>query len=310
MRELSTAMLYLTASILVIRGPYALRAKASRPGWLAGAFGLVAILCLGFVVPVPTIDAALGDRGYWNLVGALSTTLSFHFMYRAILIHTSRTAPTRYRRYLTLGIGAYVTSFLLIEGEQRRFTSVEAFIAALIEQTSTTFYLTIYLGVVATISLLSLEAVINSASRSKIFVAGFFLVVLGNAVDICLLWLQHTRVANDQLSVLLYSSYVACFFAGAITLCIGFLRGSIHSLRRYCMFLYHALKLRQIMKRTDLDHPAIADALHDPKITCYQTLIIVRDLMTLDDFTLTGEELAVTHRADALLTEFPLLSST
>lgn len=309
MRELSTLMLYLTAFILVLRGPYALRAKASRPGWLAGAFGLLAVICLGFVVPVPEIDALLGSRGYWNLLGATSTTLSFHFMYQAILIHTSTTAPRRYRQFLILGILSYSASFLLIAGE-KTFMSVEEFIAALIDQPWTALYLSIYLGADATISLLSLKAVLRSPQRSKVFTAGFSLVALGNTIDICLLWLQHTRSVSGQTAVLLYSSYVAAFFAGAIILCIGFLRGSIRSLCKYCAFLYYALRLRQILQRTEMEQLRVAHTLRDPKIACYQTLILVRDLMTLGDFNLTGSELAHTHRTDLLLTEFPLTSST
>lgn len=309
MRELSTLMLYLTALILVLRGPYALRAKASRPGWLAGAFGLLAVICLGFVVPVPEIDALLGSRGYWNLLGATSTTLSFHFMYQAILIYTSRTAPRRYHPFLILGILSYSTSFILIAGEQT-FRSVEEFIAALIDQPWTALYLTIYLGAVTTISLLSLEAVLHSRQRSKVFIVGFSLVAIGNMIDICLLWLQHTRSIGSQASVLLYSSYVAAFFIGAIILCIGFLRGSIRSLRKYCAFLYYALRLRRILQRTEVEQSTVAHALRDPKIACYQTLILLRDLMTLGDFNVTGSELALTHRTDVLLTEFPLTSST
>lgn len=310
MRELSTLMLYLTAFILVLRGPYALRAKASRPGWLAGAFGLVAVICLGFVVPVQAIDAVLGSRGYWNLLGATSTTLSFHFMYQAILIHTSKNKPRHYRLYLMLGIASYSAAFSLITGEQERFSSVEAFIAALIYQPWTVLYLSIYLAAVAIISLLSLMAVLDSPQRSKVFIAGFSLVTLGNTVDVCLLWLQHLHAVSTQASVLLYSSYVVAFFSGAIILCIGFLRGSIQSLRKYCAFLYYALRLRGILGRTATEKPSIADALRDPKIICYQTLVLVRDLMTLGEFVVDDSELALTHRTDVLLTEFPLTSST
>jgi hypothetical protein len=310
MRELSTLMLYLTAIILVLRGPYALQAKASRPGWLAGAFGLVAVICLGFWVPVPAIDAALGSRGYWNLLGATSTTLSFHFMYQAILIYTSSEAPRRYYPCLGLSIAAYSSAFLLISGEQGHFTSVEGFIAALISQPSTALYLTIYLADVAVISLLSLLAVLRSQQRSKVFIAGFSLVILGNAIDICLLWLQHGDILGDQAQVLLYSSYVATFFSGAIILCIGFLRGSMQSLHKYCAFIYYALILRRILKEAGIEQPTIADTLRDPKITCYQALILIRDLMTLGKFALTTADLALTHRTDVLLTEFPLTSPT
>jgi hypothetical protein len=309
MEELSTPMLYLTALILVLRGPYALKAKASRPGWLAGAFGLLAVICLGFVVPVPDIDALLGSRGYWNLLGATSTTLSFHFMYQAILIHTSKTAPSRYHPLLIVGILSYSASFILIADEQT-FMSVDEFIGALIDQPWTALYLTIYLGAVATISLLSLAAVLHSQQRSRVFIAGFSLVALGNIIDICLLWLQHTRSISSQASVLLYSSYVAAFFTGAIVLCIGFLRGSVRSLRKYCAFLYCALRLRRILHRTGVERPTVAHALRDPKIACYQTLILLRDLMTLGNFNVTGSELALTHRTDVLLTDFPLTSST
>lgn len=310
MRELSTLMLYLTAFILVLRGPYALRVKASRPGWLAGSFGLVAVICLGFVVPVQAIDTVLGSRGYWNLLGATATTLSFHFMYQAILIHTSKTRPRHYYLYLILGIASYTAAFSLIAGEQGKFTSVEAFIEELIYQPWTAAYLSIYLAAVAIISLLSLLAVLGSTQRAKVFLVGFSLVTVGNIVDIFLLWMQHLQAVSAQVSALLYSFYVGAFFAGAIMLCVGFLRGSIQSVRKYSAFLFHALRLRGILGRTSTEKPSIADALRDPKITSYQTLILVRDLTTLGEFALDDSELALTHRTDVLLTEFPLTSST
>lgn len=310
MRELATLMLYLTGLILVLRAPYALRVRASRPGWLAGTCGLIAIICLGFVVPVPTLDAAMGSMGYWNLLGATSTTLAFHFMYRAILIHTSKDSPPYYRRVLGLGIITYSVAFTMIAGEQNRFTSVEAFIAALIRQPWTALYLSVYLSLVAIIAALSLAAILSSANRSKIFVAGFSLVVLGNAVDVILLWMQHFNVASVALSTLLYSLYVGAFFSGAILLCVGFLRGSVRSLREFCTFLVYALRLRRILGRAGQDKRPLLDVARQPKIACYQMLIHVRDLVTLKGFALNTPEVSLTHKADALLIDSPIKSST
>lgn len=310
MKELATLMLYLTGLILVLRAPYALGARASRPGWLAGTCGLIAIICLGFVVPVPTLDRAMGSLGYWNLLGATSTTLAFHFMYRAILIHTSKSAPPYYRVFLGLGIVTYTAAFTMISGEQSRFTSVEMFIAALIGQPWTATYLSVYLSLVTIIAALSLGAVLGSAKRSKIFIAGFSLVVLGNTVDVILLWTQHLNVVSPPLSTLLYSVYVAAFFSGAILLCVGFLRGSVRSLREYCTFLFYALRLRQVLGRSALDKRPFLDVAREPKIACYQMLIHIRDLVTLKGFALDTPEQNLTHKADELLTDSPLKSST
>lgn len=310
MRELATLMLYLTGLILVLRAPYALGARASRPGWLAGTCGLIAIICLGFVVPVPTLDAAMGSMGYWNLLGATSTTLAFHFMYRAILIHTSKASPPYYRVFLGLGIVTYSVAFTMISGEQNRFTSVETFIAALIGQPWTAIYLSAYLSLVAIIAALSLGAILGSSKRSKIFIAGFSLVFLGNTVDVILLWMQHLNVVSAPLSTLLYSVYVAAFFSGAILLCVGFLRGSVRSLREYCTFLFYALRLRRVLGRAGLDKRPLLDVAREPKIACYQMLIHVRDLVTLKGFALNTPELNLTHKADALLIDSPLKTST
>lgn len=310
MRELATLMLYLTGLILVLRAPYALGVRASRPGWFAGTCGLIAIICLGFVIPVPTLDAAMGSMGYWNLLGATSTTLAFHFMYRAILIHTSKASPPYYRVFIGLGIVTYSVAFTMISGEQNRFTSVEAFIAALIGQPWTAIYLSTYLSLVAIMAGLSLDAILSSSKRSKIFIAGFSLVVLGNTVDVVLLWMQHLNVVRAPLSTLLYSVYVAAFFSGAILLCVGFLRGSVRSLQEYCTFLFYALRLRRVLGRAGLDKRPLLDVAREPKIACYQMLIHVRDLVTLKGFALNRPELNLTHQADALLIDSPIKSST
>lgn len=310
MRELATLMLYLTGMILVLRAPYALGARASRPGWLAGTCGLIAIICLGFVVPVPTLDAAMGSMGYWNLLGAMSTTLAFHFMYRAVLIHTSKASPPGYRVFLGLCILTYSVAFTMISGEQNRFTSVETFIAALIGQPWTAIYLSTYLSLVAIIAALSLGAILGSSERSKTFIAGFSLVVLGNSVDVVLLWLQHLNVVSAPLSTLLYSIYVVAFFSGAILLCVGFLRGSVRSLRDYCTFVFYALRLRRVLGRAGMDNRPALDVAREPKIACYQMLIHLRDLVTLKGHELNTRELTLTHKVDALLIDSPLKTST
>lgn len=310
MREPSTLLLYLTGLILVVRAPYALKNEASRPGWLAGAFGLIAVICLGFVVPIPELDAVLGSAGYWNILGSTSTTLSFHFMYQAILIHTSRTCPRLYYPGLLLAIACCLMTFSLIDGKQEGFVSVEDFIAALIGQPWTVLYLSCYLGTVAFISLLSLDAVWRTTPRSKVFIAGFSLVTLGNVTDIGLLWLQHTRVLGSGMEIFIYRVYVALFFAGVITLCMGFLRGSLRSLVGYQKFLYYAFRIRKILARTEAEAPRLVAIVLDPKNSCYQGLVLVRDFMTLGGFILNGSELALTHRADELLTEFPLTVSS
>ena len=309
MREPSTLLLCLTAIILVVRAPYALHSTASRPGWLAGAFGLLAVICLGFLIPVPALDAVLGSKGYWNILGSTSTTLSFHFMYQAILIYTSRPLPRYYYPGLLFALASSSLSFGFIQGKQEEFESVEEFIATLIEQPWTAIYLSIYLGSVASISLLSLGAVWKTPPRSKTFLTGFALVILGNVIDIGLLWLQHTRLADPGIPAFLYKVYVALFFAGVIALCVRFLRGSLISLIRYHKFIYYALRIRKILSRTQTNVPEPAAILLDPKNSCYQGLILVRDFMTLGGFILNGAELALTQKADELLTEFPLPTS-
>ncbi|MBG0741124.1 hypothetical protein IV500_17270 [Paeniglutamicibacter antarcticus] len=310
MREPSTLLLYLTGIILVLRAPYALRTKASRPGWLAGTFGLLAVICLGFVIPIPELDAVLGSAGYWNILGSTSAILSFHFMYQAILIHTSREAARFYYPGLMLAIACCSACFALIDDKQERFVSVEGFIATLIDQPWTALYLSIYLGSVGIISLLSLYAVWQTAPRSKVFIAGFSLVSLGNAIDIGLLWLQHTKIVGPNVPAFLYKVYIALFFAGVIILCGGFLRGSFYSLLRYHRFLYYAVRIWRILAHTEAKSPNWLAVFLDPKNACYQGLILVRDFMALGGFILNSSELTLTHRADDLLTEFPLTNSS
>lgn len=310
MKEPSTLLLILTGLILVIRGPYALQSKASRPGWLAGVCGLLAVICLGFVIPIPVLDAALGSAGYWNILGSTLTTLSFHFMYQAILIHTSRDIPRLYYLGLLLALIFSTTAFALIEGQEASFLSVEGFIATLIGQLSTVAYLSFYLATVAVISVLSLDAVWRTPPRSKVFTAGFSLVVLGNVVDIVLLWLQHTQIVSAEIPALLYKIYVVLFFAGVIALCGGFLRGSFTSLIRYHRFLYYSLRVRKIIARTGARVPEKMAILLDPKSSCYQGMILVRDFVTLSGFVLTDAELRLTHKVDQLLIEAPLAVSS
>lgn len=306
MREPSTLLLCLTAIILVVRAPYALNSAAARPGWLAGAFGLLAVICLGFLIPVPALDAVLGSAGYWNILGSTSTTLSFHFMYQAILIYTSRPLPRYYHYGLLFALAASSASFCFIRGRQEEFESVEEFIAALIQQPWTAIYLSIYLGTVAIISGLSFHAVWKTPPPTKTFLAGFILVILGNVTDIGLLWLQHTRLVDPGIPAFLYKLYIALFFSGVIALCVGFLRGSILSLNRYLQFVYYAFRIRRILSRTGTEALDPAAILMEPKNSCYQGLILVRDFMTLGGFILNGAELTLTQKADELLTDFPL----
>lgn len=309
MREPSTILLCLTAVILVVRAPYALSSTAARPGWLAGAFGLLAVICLGFLIPIPALDAVLGSAGYWNILGSTSTTLSFHFMYRAILIYTSRPLPRYYHYGLLAALAANTASFGFIRGGQAEFESVEEFIAVLIGQPWTVVYLSIYLGTVAAISCLSLYAVWKTPPRTKTFLTGFILVILGNVTDIGLLWLQHTRLVDPGVPAFLYKVYIALFFGGVIALCVGFLRGSLISLIRYQQFVYYAIRIRKILSRTGTKTLDPASIFLDPKNSCYQGLILVRDFVTLGGFILEGAELALTQKADELLTEFPLPTS-
>lgn len=309
MREPSTLLLCLTAIILVVRAPYALNSTAARPGWLAGALGLLAVICLGFLIPVPALDTVLGSAGYWNILGSTSTTLSFHFMYQAILIHTSRPLPRYYLCGLLFALAASSASFGFIRGRQEEFESVEEFIATLISQPWTAIYLSIYLGTVAAISCLSFHAVWKTSPRTKTFLTGFILVVLGNVTDIGLLWLQYTRVVDPTIPAFLYKVYIGLFFSGVIALCVGFLRGSLSSLIRYQQFVYYAFRIRKILSRTGTNTPDTAAIFMDPRNSCYQGLILVRDFMTLGGFILNGEELALTRKADELLTDFPLPTS-
>ncbi|MFE4198464.1 hypothetical protein ACFRJ9_21675 [Paenarthrobacter sp. NPDC056912] len=263
-----------------MRTPYALSARASRPGWLAVLCAVIAVLCLGYVIPVAVIDSVMGSKGYWNLLGSISTTLAFHFMYQALLVHTSSEEYRGYRLMLTFVIAAYTGLFLLIHDVNTSVNSIEGFISATIGQVQALLYLGLYLATISAISWSSILLLLRSRRSQKIFVAGFVLVISGNVMELMSLWLQHVEGRNSAPASGLHSMYTGVFFSGVILLCFGFLRASIKSVVDYLGFLYFAAASHVILVKLLSIPTRASHLLRDPRAVGYRNLIWIHDHCT------------------------------
>lgn len=294
-------MLYLVAfltlaALFIIRTPSAIRSPHARFSWLACGVGALAILTLGPIVPVATIDAALGGTNIIYLVQCWLASLAFWLMVQAARV-AGGTSDHRTPHLLLIGLywAATAAPFLVV---QDRTPTDPLFIHNRADQLAAVLCATIYmLG----IAVMSVRLVIHVAGRKSggywFFRAGVLLILTAIAVEITGLFSELSG-APSQLVTALWSVFDPLFYPGVVLIVAGQAWFWVARHLRSRRATQRIRRLQLILEQRGLSTPPIDD---DKAFTVYALLVRIKDSAGIDRLHLSAEESRVVDEAESWL---------
>lgn len=275
------------AAAFIIRILSAVKSAHRRPAWLACGIGALAILTLGPIVPVDTIDAALGGTNIIYLVQCWLALIAFWLVTEAARSIADRDATVRHPWIIAAYCGLIAIPFFFITD---RAPTAPYFIHDHVEQLAAVMCASVYMIGVAFLTVRLLVHVRTKRSIGYwLFRAGGALVIGGIVTEIIGL-LAGFLGAPNHVRDALWSVFDPTFYPGILLIVSGIF--SFWIARR----LRTARTRRRIRRLTEiLTQRGIAVPRSDPEdhaYTVYALLIRITDAEVLGHMHLTDEERA------------------
>lgn len=284
------------AGLFILRTPSVIRSSHARFSWLACGVGAVAILTLGPIVPVATIDAALGGNNVIYLIQCWLASLAFWLMTQAARFAGGRSDERPPRLWLiALYWAAIAIPFVLI---QNRTPTDPLFIHNRADQLPAVLCATIYmLG----IAVMSVRLVMQVAGRKSggywFFRIGALLILIAIATEISGL-LSALSGAPSQLVMNLWFMFDPLFYPGVVLIVAGQAWFWVARHLRAYRTTRRIRQLQLILEQRGLSTPLPDD---DKAFAVYALLIRIKDSAALERLHLSAEESEIVDEAESWL---------
>jgi len=102
------------AVLVLLRAPVAFRRPAARPAWLATVLGLLGLLAIGVVIPIPVADSWLGGTNILHLLRTALPVAAFWFLRDAVALQSGKKTSRGGSIVLVLMLAAQALIFFQI----------------------------------------------------------------------------------------------------------------------------------------------------------------------------------------------------
>lgn len=244
MSTASTSAFWALGILCVVRARAALPDPEARPTWLATFCGALALLTLGFVVPLPLVDNFVGGNNNAMLAEGILATGAFWFMFCALRNLAGH--PVRRPEYLApvALIAVFTVLFFMING---RAGASRDFIPERIDQAASWAAITVYFTGIGGMSLASLLVVRKLKGLPYVlFRGGFAATGFAAMSDIAFMTLGHLSIGTAASRSPFWDIFVIFFYSGVLLLVAGF--SAVYG-REKLRWRYYLYRLRPIHLR-------------------------------------------------------------
>lgn len=284
-------------ALVLARLPAAIRSRRARPAWLASAFGLLGLLSIGVLIPMPVTDALLGGTNVLFLLRTVFPVAAFWFFRDAVALQAGR-SPRRGRTWLVLlaMTAAQATAFFLIPN--RGTTDIE-FVDNHMIYPAGFLWAVIYAGQIIWIAA-DVIRVLGRPRRNLFasFTLGSASVILGAIALIAhcgaILLRIVDPVSNDPAWIL----FNVFFYPGLLLIVVGFLAIAVMTGSRNAIWQRRSDRLHKTLatygNASASDPFSASDALQshdarDPVRTAYAATIALRNVQLLREHDFPAE---------------------
>ncbi|KRE28239.1 hypothetical protein [Agromyces sp. Soil535] len=291
---LQTGTLFVLVGIFIARARSAIRTPAARLSWFASGVGALAMTTLGTVIPQSVIDSALGGSNAINLAQNLLATAAFWLVTQAAVSggRTPTPAIPWWELILALSVIAIPFFFITRDPDTSYYFLVEH-----IHQTPTWLYASMYMAVVALVSIRLFTGVRHWATWPRhLFRFGAVIVILACLDEIASLTLDHFDTPLPALRAVAFALFDPLFYGGVLIIVAGIASVTLKRWWREARLWASSRRLQRIAsRRTNADPVRVRDL----GLRLYYLVIQVRDLAITN--ALSAGELKALERGEVLV---------
>jgi hypothetical protein len=300
MAALQTAAFGVLLAVFIFRARSAYYVRQSRLSWAASGIGALALLTLGTVIPLESLDGMLGGTNVIYVIQNVLATLAFWFVMRASVADPAAPNPGKRRSWpLFLLLIAFVIPFFFITD---RAPTSSTFIRDHVDQLGALLCASIYMLGIATISAILITGVRRRQARIYwLFRIGSLLVIVASASEITGLVLNHFGpLSAQETASIAHNLFDPFFYSGVITIVAGIASFTVQKWIRGLVLKRNIRGLAKILDRRHIASPVDEDgALVD---NLYDLVISIRDQVSARRFELDRGELRRLTSAERWIT--------
>lgn len=301
----------LTAVALVVlvlaRIPAAAQRTAARPAWIASALGLLGLLSIGVLIPIPVTDAWLGGTNIIFLLRTVFPVAAFWFLRDAVALQARR--PRRRNRML-------VALFAMVVAQAAVFTAIPSRGTTNIEFVDAHM---IYAPGLAWAILYASQLIYIAGDIIRLlwpvhrtlfgtFILGAILTIVGALALIVhcgLIFVRAVEPVSDDAAWIVFNG---AFYPGILILVLGFLGFVLGDAMAAAWWRLRSWRLRRILVRGRSpirdglfahELPLLPDS--DPVQGAYEAVIALRNAQVLGRIQLRGVEIRQLHDTEMRL---------
>lgn len=261
-------------AIAIARLPSVIRHPRARPSWAAVVVGAAAFFSRGALVPLETLDAALGGQNYINLVQNSLAVTAFWLMLEAAKATITGDFAWRRAWRLLVMISTFALPFLAIRDRQGTSSN---FIDEFADQWALWAYASIYMGWVVVLTVSTI--IVVRGRRSVMYFAirfGCCLIAAGSVIEIAYLTLRVAGNGSVGVVEIVRLMFAPLFYGGVAMFAAG-LAGFwlVRTVRELVLNLLRAA-LRRGNTLRGLDHDVLLTG--DAAVDAYRMAVMLVDI--------------------------------
>lgn len=296
----------ITAIALIVlvlsRLPAATNRAAARPAWIASALGLLGLLSIGVLIPIPIADSWLGGSNVLFLFRTLFPVAAFWFLRDAVALQAGR--PPRRRRMLLVLLGMVLmqsAAFFVIP--ERGSTNLE-FVDHHMVYAAGLVWAVVYVGQLMWISVDIM--VILRAVPDRLFLTfrlGGVGIVIGGAsllTHCVLIFVGTIKPVADDPAWLLFNAF---FYPGILLVTLGFVALVLRETIPATLWSFRARYLRRLLSAYALSPTRLDQGIvtNDPLQETYESSIALRNSQVVSGFQLAASDARRLRTIEGLL---------
>lgn len=277
------------AVLVLLRTPVALKRPAARPAWFATVLGLLGLLAIGVVIPIPVADSWLGGTNILHLLRTALPVAAFWFLRDAVALQGGKRTGRGGPLVLGLMLAAQALIFFLIpdRGQSSIFfvdehmIYVAGFVWAVIYVIEI-----VWIALTMVVMLLPMWKGIYAA-----FIGGGLATVVGGVALVAHCGLILAGAQAPGAGGIPWTLFNLLFYPGILIIVLGFVTITVRDFYRVARWRIADYRLTRALSTYERQSTAPPATLEMPRaaspvLGAYRAAIQLRDLESLDGVSL------------------------
>jgi len=297
------------AVLVLLRTPVALRRPAARPAWFATVLGLLGLLAIGVVIPIPVADSWLGGTNILHLLRTALPVAAFWFLRDAVALQggkkTGRGGP------LVLGLMLAVQALIFFQIPDRGPSSI-FFVDEHMIYVAGFVWAVIYVSEIVWIALTMVVMLLPMwKGIYAAFIAGNLATVAGGVALVAHCGLILAGAQAPGAGGIPWTLFNVLFYPGILLIVLGFVTITVRDFYRVARWRIADYRLTRALSTYERQSPARAATSEIPRaanpvLGAYRAAIQLRDLESLGGVSLKPRDTRLLASVERRMTAFHL----